>query len=83
MEATESFNYSLPVLAAWYLLPSILPVLRNLKKSLNPPWESASFFATAVHLAINIYREIINLFLEILIYLVRQINGNPSVLNRT
>ena len=33
MEATEPFNYSLPVLAVWYLLPPFFLLLRNYNKS--------------------------------------------------
>lgn len=44
MEATEPFNYSLPVLAVWYLLPPLLLLLSNLKKPLLPTWASCLLF---------------------------------------
>ena len=44
MEATEPFNYSLPVLAVWYLLPPILLLLRFYKKSPLPTWASCVLF---------------------------------------
>ena len=44
MEATEPFNYSLPVLAVWYLLPPLLLLLRNYKMSPLPTWASCVLF---------------------------------------
>jgi len=44
MEATEPFNYYLPVLAAWYLLPPLLLLLRNYQKSPLPTWASCVLF---------------------------------------
>ena len=44
MEATEPFNYSLPVLAVWYLLPPLLLLLRYCKKSPLPTWASCVLF---------------------------------------
>ena len=44
MEATEPFNYSLPVLAVWYLLPPLLLILRNCQKSSLPNWASCVLF---------------------------------------
>jgi hypothetical protein len=44
MEATEPFNYPLPVLAVWYLLPPLFLLLRNYNKSPLPTWASCVLF---------------------------------------
>ena len=44
MEATEPINYSLPVLAVWYLLPPLFLLLRNYNKSPLPTWASCVLF---------------------------------------